>query len=110
MILWLSSTNPNDTSSLLNGGNFVASTPWLDATVDKQPSTNSYKPFVESQGASNNDKGAFNGIALSFGSTTWSNTAPSIGHAHAGKAVTHYLAFCIPNDQGINEIKLTYIG
>ncbi len=111
MILWLSSTNPNDTSSLLNGGNFVASTPWLDAIVDKQPSTNSYKPFVESQGASNNnDKGAFNGIALSFGSTTWSNTAPSIGHAHAGKAVTHYLAFCIPNDQGINEIKLTYIG
>ena len=111
MILWLISTNPNDTGSLLNNGNFVASTPWMDAMVDKQPSTNSYKPFIESQGgATTNDKGAFNGIALSSGSTTWEAKAPSIGHAHAGKAVTQYLAFCIPNDQGINDIKLTYIG
>ena len=113
MILWLSSTDPNNTTSILNNGNFVLTTPWLDAMVDKQPSTNSYKPFVESQAPtsnSTNDNSAFNGIALSNISATWSSTAPSIGHAHAGKAVNQYLAFCIPNDQGISEVKLTYYG
>ena len=110
-ILWLNSSDPNNTSTTLNNGNFVLTTPWLDAMVDKQPSTNSYKPFVESQNPiSSNDRGAFNGIALSSGSTTWSSTAPSIGHAHAGKKINQYLAFCIPNDQGIREVKLTYIG
>ena len=113
MILWLYSSDPNDTSSILNGGNFVLSTPWLDATVDKQPSTNSYKPFVEAQAPTSGsaaDNSAFNGIALSSGTTTWSSTAPSVGHAHAGKAIYQFLAFCIPNDNGISEIKLTYTG
>ena len=115
MILWLSSSDPNNTTSILNNGNFVLTTPWLDAMVDKQPSTNSYKPFVESQNppippATTDDNSAFNGIALSNTSVTWSSTAPSIGHAHAGKAVNQYLAFCIPNDQGISEVKLTYYG